>query len=144
MARVDRMINKKPRAKVISDSTFAQRQREAAVMVASGDWTEARPGHFVALYAMGHAKAYGVPPLELTPPARMGAAAMVAKLLRDSFGGEPQRLYAFVRWVWTREREREEWRRANNREGRRVSWQLQFGKLFLTDYALAIERAKTR
>lgn len=139
---IERVEKPRKRAKTIPRATWDQKQRDAAAMVASGDWSGAKPAHFVALYAMGHAKAYGVEAHELTSRARLNAAAMASKLLRDSFGDSPQRFYEFMRWTWARERSREEWRRANLRDTRRISWQLQFGPHLRTDYEMHLLRSK--
>lgn len=147
MARLERQIDRaeaKPRrrAKTIPNVSFEEREREAAQMIASGTWVGARPVHFVALYSLGHAKCYGVPAADLSSRARMTASALAARMLRDHFGGDPDAMYAFVKWVWLREREREEWRRANGRDGKRISWSLQFSNALLTDYRLSLQRRR--
>lgn len=139
---IERVENPRKRAKTIAPATWEQRLREASEMIASGDWGEAKPVHFVALYAMGHLKCYGVEAHELTSRARMNASALAGRMLRDFFQDDRARLYAFVVWVWKREREREAWRRANGRETRRISWQLQFGRHLLADYEMHLRSAK--
>lgn len=139
---IERADKPRKRAKALPRASWEQKQREAAAMVSGGDWSSAKPAHFVALYAMGHARAYGVEAGELTPKTRMSASAMAGRMLRDDFGGDPRRLYEFVRWTWSREKAREEWRRANGRETRRISWQLQFGPHLRTDYEMHLLRKK--
>ncbi len=122
------------RAKTISNSAFEKAERETDRMMASGEWDDAMPRHFVCLYAMLHERVYGVSADDLTGTTRVYAAGLASKLLASHFGGDPCALAEFIRWSWQREKSREEWRRANGVEGRRMHWRWQFGLSMVTDY----------
>lgn len=114
---------------------------EAQEMRASGDWSKGRPVHLVAVYAWCHEQTYEVFPTELVGLNWMAAASSAAKLLREEFDGSVERGIAFLKWTWGREREREEWRRANSKEGGRISWRAQFQqRMILTDYRIFCAR----
>ena len=99
-------------------------------------WKEAEAKHMVAFYRMAHASVYGVVPQELEDGQTYLTALSAAKrMLKAEFGGNPQKMAEFIRWVWARERKSEKWRRSNGRETRRVGWRLQFvTRHLMTDY----------
>ena len=114
----------------------------------------AKPAHFVALYAWLHAEVYGAPPAELRSQAWWGAVSAATKLLRDEFSdeahpeGSPLRMLDFIRWVWRRERGREQRAAAREGEGheaRRIGWALQFVlRHLVTDYRVDMAREGRR
>jgi hypothetical protein len=122
------------KTRTISDSVFAKVRRDVEAMIVSGDWSEATPRDFVALYAMLHNRVYGVEPEDLTSTTRLHAAAAARRLLDRSFGGDPGEFASFIRWVWIREESREKWRVQNNISGGRVSWYKQFNGALVTDW----------
>lgn len=141
-AQLIELCRRKPRVmktKSISDGPWEKARRQAAEMIRSGHWEDAIPRHFVAAYAILHEMVYGVAPAELTPVSRLRAARTASLCLQREFGDDAAEMADFLRWTWTREREREKWRRANGREGGRIGVYLQFGAL-VTDYRLAIAR----
>lgn len=97
------------------------------------------PGKLVAMYWVCHEKVYGVVPVEIDNSAAWKTAMLRAgSMVKRHFDGDMERAITFMRWVWTREQKNEEWRRANNRDGRRISWQNQFSHDFLiTDWRAA-------
>lgn len=136
----NRLEEKRPRAKTISDSAFARATREAVLMMESGDWSAAVPRHFVALYALLHEKVYGVRADELTPSARLVAAGLARGMCDRLFGGDPGEMAGYMRWVWAREKDREAWRRANQKDGGRIGARLVFGGALVTEYRLHLAR----
>lgn len=126
--------------------TPARAQRfaaEAEHMRETQDWDDATPGHLVALYAWCHAKVYGVEAAELHSGATYAQAVAAAKRLVDvEFSGDVTAAVGFVRWTWGREASRERWRRENGRDGGRIGWRLQFGPAMMTDYRIAMARAR--
>ena len=100
--------------------------------------------HLVALYVKLHTSVYGVEPVELhTGSCYFGATSAATKLVRSEFGDDMNRVLAFIRWVWQRERETEKWRRVNGAEGRRIGWHIMFAqRTLVTDYRLSKERSR--
>jgi len=114
---------------------------EADVLRQASKWDDARPGHFVALYGMLHARTYGAPPAELERGRDYAQAILAAAtLLKREFESDPARMFEFLRWTWAREEGREKWRRQNANGGSRIGWRLQFGAALITDYR--VERAR--
>lgn len=130
---------RKARARTIPDAAWERARREAEAMMRTGEWGEALPRHFVAAYALLHERVYGVADGELAPPVRLRAAAAASRCLDHEFGGDRGAMAEMVRWAWQRELEREKWRRANGRQGGKLTAWLQFGRV-VTDYRLAQAR----
>jgi hypothetical protein len=131
----------KKRAPAISDAAFDKLRAEARRAMQSGEWGEAGPRAMVALFVELHERVYGVPCSDLTPTARQLASFAASAMLRREFNGDALAMAMFIRWTWMREKERENWRRANGRDGGAISWRLQFNGRLLTDYRLAKARA---
>jgi hypothetical protein len=107
----------------------------------SGDWDGATGAHLVCLYEFLHREVYGVPSDVVDRKTRMFAGAAADRLIARDFGADAGEAVRFMKWVWKRESEREEWRRANRRDGQRVGWRLQFCFASLvTDYRLHVAR----
>lgn len=132
---------KKSKARTICDSRWKPLLSEARTMMLAGDWSEAYPRHFAALYAILHEKVYGIPATDLTPSNRLKAAGAAMHLLAQ-LGNDKNEMAVFVRWVWLREQSREKWRRENNRPGGRVSWTQQFSGSYLADYRVELLRKR--
>lgn len=109
------------------------------------DWEGMTPGKLVALYWLCHEKVYGVVPVEIDTAAAWERAMKVAgAMVKRHFDSDMERAITFMRWVWTREAEREEWRRSNNRDGQRLNWRNQFAQDFLiTDWRAAAMRHRS-
>lgn len=103
---------------------------------------EGAPKHLVALYARMHRHVYGVDAEEIAgPKEHAGACSAATKMLREVFEGDFASAIDFMRWVWLRERKREEWRRANDKEPFRIGWRYQFvSRSLVTDYRHALHR----
>jgi hypothetical protein len=100
-----------------------------------------QPRHFVGVYAVLHRETYGVDPLELTQSRHYAAAVRHAKRLLDvDFGGDAFKFASFLNWTWARERKREK-RSNGDRDGHRLTWQIQFAsRAMLADYRAACLR----
>ncbi len=111
-------------------STGSRRKQyieEVRDRMARKDWSGVTPGKLVALYWCCHEKVYGVVPVELDKASTWETAMKRAGLMvKQHFDNDMERAITFMRWTWTREAEREEWRRANTKQGRRITWQNQF------------------
>ncbi len=135
---------KKRTSSGIGEAAFVKLLREVENMLASGSFGDATGRHFVALYADLHYRIYGVQAVDLGAKQRLYAAKMAGDLLRKEFGGDAAAMSRFVAWTWTREKERERWRRENGRAGNRIDWRLQFGPRLLVDWRLDEKRAAAR
>jgi len=129
----------RPRPRTIAQGAMVRARGEAAAMMRSGDWAEAMGRHYLALYLILHERVYGVD-AGLTEEECFEAATMANHLLESDFDEDPGALVRFVAWTWSREQEREEWRRKNHRDGGAVGWRLQFSGRLLRDYRLAARR----
>jgi hypothetical protein len=122
------------------DERFKKTIDEVVVRMGSGDWTDTRPMHFVAMFALLHHRVYGVEAHELTTAERVRASTLAGHMLREHFGDDAGAMAAYVRWAWQREKQRETWRRTNARTGGRLMARFVFGGALLTDYHLDLAR----
>ena len=100
-----------------------------------------KPSDFVALYAWLHNQVYNVDPSsELNGKSGLAARNFAKTILKEEFGGIVDDMIMFMRWTWWREREREEWRKANNRQGGRITWKYQFSRGLVNEYRLMRRR----
>jgi hypothetical protein len=128
------------KTKTIGDTAFMRTLEQVADMLKSGKWKEAEGKHFVALYADLYFRVYGVMPGDLGPKERVYATKTAGLLLQRSFGGDPEAMAKFLAWTWTREKEREQWRRENSRDGGIIDWRLQFSGKLVSSYRIAEAR----
>jgi hypothetical protein len=136
---------KKPReVKGVSDKAFAKLLEEAADMLTRKAWGSAQGRHFVALFAELHFRVYGVACAELGSKERVYATKLANDMLSKDFAGDAAMMATFIAWLWSREKEREEWRRNNQRSGSRIGWRYQFGRAALTDFRIEQARKATR
>jgi len=103
----------------------AKSKAEMQAMAESGEWEGASGAHLVALYEWMHEQVYGVV-ADLDRKSRMFATSSANRLIAKDFAGDAAKSVLFMKWVWRREGEREAWRRANQRDGQRIGWRLQF------------------
>lgn len=95
--------------------------------IAEQDWSGTKPGLLVALYWSCHVKVYGVVPAELDSATTWTTAMKAAgNMVRFYFDNDVQSAIKFMRWLWTREQGREQWRRKNMVSGARITWVRQF------------------
>jgi hypothetical protein len=139
-ARTSRRSEQRERPKTIADAAWARAIETVRGMAAEDEYKEALPLHFVALHAVLFEAVYQFAPLDLTPQTRMAACGMVAALSKAVFGEDPEKVAAYLKWVWSREEETEAWRKKNGRGGRTLGWRLVFGRSLLNDYANAVRR----
>jgi hypothetical protein len=132
--------DRREKPKTIADAQWRKAREWAEGAMRDGDWSEALPRHFVAAYELLHERTYGVAPAELTPAVRLQAAGLAAAMLRKEFDDDPEEMAEFLRWTWNQEAKTEKWRRANNRDGRRIGFRLQFTGALLTDYRISKKR----
>lgn len=124
-----------------SKQTMQRVKRENALFSDSGNWNAASPHHLVSLVASCHEEVYGVVDFELEAPKTFGLAAILAKnLLSKRFNGNVQAMVEFIRWTWKREKAREQWRIENQKEGKRISFRLQFSDSLFSDFVLHLRR----
>jgi hypothetical protein len=132
----------KPRTPSIPNAAWSRACEEARIYASTGDWSQATPRHFVALYDTLHHKIYGVSCEELTPQGRAKVTFAATRVLKVQFDGDANAFAEFLRWTWMREAERERRRRESGFGGGvRIGPWLQFGGTLLTDYRLAVVRA---
>lgn len=131
------------RPKNLSRAQLNRAVGELDVFRRSGDWTSAKPVHFVALYIAQHERVYGVTPPELTPEIAHRARFCAATMLRTCFSSDPVEMADYFWWTWKRESEREAARRAGKfASDGRIGWYAMFTRSKLYgDYRVAIERA---
>lgn len=137
----------KPRPKKKAYTPMPKARRRAFIdevqeRMRTQEWDGMTTGRLVALYWLCHERVYGVVPSELDNAAVWSRAMLHAgKMVASEFDDDVGRAVVFMRWVWTRERDIEEWRRRNQRNGRRISWLDQFcyGRL-VSDWRIAAAR----
>ncbi len=119
-------------------------EAEARRRLESGDWRGARPGVLVAAHGLFHRGVYGIPDPAVATAEGFRKATFVASsaLRREPFSGDVVRLADFLRWVWIREGEREEWaaRKGVARHTRLSVWRA-FSAEAVGDWLLAARRA---
>jgi hypothetical protein len=104
-------------------------------------WDRIRPGHLVALWAWSFARTYGVAAPKLTGKEFAVARKLAAKLVAEQFGDLAKNALPFIRWVWERECEREEWRRKSGKGGGSMGWRAQFGSSsVVAEWRIAVAR----
>ena len=112
---------------------------------ASGRWDDATAGAFVGLYAMCHRLTYGVDAADLAERGTFQAATRAAtRALHDHFGDDKAELVEFVKWVWEREKGREEWAAREGKSRGRLNVRIQFSAGLVTDYRVDQSRHKRR
>lgn len=135
---------KKHRSVGIGDAAFLRVLDDLNSKLASGAVASLEPKHFVALYADLHFRVYGVEPIDLGSKERAFAAKLARDMLEKDFAGDAAKMAEFVSWAWSREKEREQWRRDNGRDGGRISWRFQFGRQLLADFKVRKVRADAK
>lgn len=130
----------KPKRKPsMSDRVLSKLIEEAKEFARTGEWANAAPRHFFALFEWLHREVYGIESFT-TPTDRLGAVSAVASMLTKRFDDDPTEMARFVRWTWKREKSREDWRRENERDGGRITWRIQFSGSLYGEWRLACMR----
>jgi hypothetical protein len=134
-----------PKKGHVTPRAIKKHAAEAAEMMRTSNWSNAKACHVVALYKWCHTKVYGVEAAELTNGFEyMQACAGAARLIKKEFSENTTACIAFVRWTFQREAWKEKKRREEGDESRgfRVGWKYQFGARLLTDYRIDCARRK--
>lgn len=76
----------------------------------------------VALFCWAHNEIYGVSCTAEVARVFRGARSAADKLIRIEFQSDVEKAVEYMRWVWKREREREQWRRRNTGYGKVLTW----------------------
>lgn len=114
---------------------------DAEKRAASGDWESASGRSFVGLYALCHRLTYGVDAVELEDRQTLqNATRAAAKALHVHFADDKSELVEFVKWVWEREKGRDQWAAQNGRARNRLGIRLQFAPALVTDYRVDQQR----
>jgi hypothetical protein len=97
----------------------------------TGDWTKARPIHFLALYRWLYENIYNSAPVI----SRLAIFVFSSKL-KEYFGSDPDKLATYMRWVWKREKRTEEWCRERRirRHAKSLTVRLLFTDDLITEY----------
>lgn len=134
IAAMPKTKKRKPSAQRTLDNALV----EMEVYKETGDWSTAKPMHYVALYAWLHTSIYETEPLDLLEGKSLLAASSAAKKMLDvDFDNEGKRFVEFIAWCWRRERIA-----TKKGSGRRLSWRLQFAsRHLLVDYRVDLMRA---
>lgn len=137
---------KRPPSKGITLRGIKRAQSEVQEFLNGRGWSDAKPHHLVALYALCHAETYGVEVInELVGNVWFGARSAATKMLRDEFDDDLERGVEFLRWTWHREGGRETWRRQHGKPGGRITWRTQFQlRALINEYRIELERQRGR
>ncbi len=127
----------------ISDADLRDPRGELEVMISNDDFAAARPIHLVVLYLKLHERVYGVDAIDCGPGERVAAVARAKSMVGESFDNSVPAAVEFLRWTWTRENEREKFRRGRGSGGQRIAWRLQFSNTLIVDYRLHLARSKS-
>lgn len=146
---IDQAPPKKPRGKTTARSSSgyekARAETNALVTIERSNpevWASAQPKHLVALYSLLHEQVYDVAPIELKDVWK-GVVSAAKSMLEKEFNKDAKAFVEFIRWTWIRERHREMKRRAENADGSRIGWVLQFkSRAMLTDYRVDVARSQ--
>lgn len=111
--------------------------------IAEGQWDDIKPSFIVGLYVWCYVNVYGVQP-SLNKKEWLAACAMAKRVIADEFGGDDHLMIGYVKWVWQREREREEWRRKNRKSGYVLGWRRLFSNQLLNEYRVEEARQNER
>jgi len=133
---LDSMVaSRRTRRSAVSKATIEREIADIERRVAENDWRSLKPAQLVAVYAWCHDRAYGVRPDDLTGATWSDARKRAGLMVKRDFGGDVDAALEFLRWVWGREEGRIEWKKANGRPIRRLTWHDQFtARWLLSDY----------
>lgn len=121
---------------------LAKQITETHAMMKSDDWSQAKASHLVALYVILHEKIYGVAP-ELKGDELKQAKLVAGQFLKTRCKGKFEKAVEYMKWVWKRERGREDWRRNNHIDGKVLGWRLILKvDSMWTEYRVGQERRK--
>lgn len=96
--------------------------KEVAECIETDDWGDKRPALLVGVFCWAHEQIYGVDCVREVKRFFLTASQGARKLIDEEFEGDFDEALRFMKWVWARERDREEWRRKNTGYGKRLRW----------------------
>ena len=136
-------VGKKRRLASISSSALDRILAETRVAMKTGDWTDLNSRHVFAYWAIAHELVYGVAPVT-TGAERAQAAMRMGAAIKRHFDGDVGKAADYLRWLWTRERGREEWRRREGTSrGASLGWRMMFLSALVTEYRVDGARVRT-
>ena len=99
---------------------FERYVEEVLVMWKNCNFQHAGPSHFVALFSALYEHVFKVPSLDFESPSKIAAATKATRLLlQNHFNDEPERLSAYLQWVFGREAAKV---KTNTLNGWRPAW----------------------
>lgn len=117
---------------------------EVRRLVQGGEPKMMTPTQLVALYYLCHSEVYGAEPSELVGETWRAACLAAGRLSKSEFNGNSADVVEFIRWVWRREKWRED-RRQDGASRWRVTWRQQFVRRdLLADYRTDLARRARR
>ena len=117
----------------VRKDSWDKAREEVAFRASEGDWEDAKPLAFVALYALLHERIYGVEASDLLPQSRLRISGMASRMLKNEFGGDGGAMATFIRWTWRREQAK----RKNGKRHFRIGPALQFNGGLLVEWRMA-------
>lgn len=141
VGKVSKKLERRKKTKTIAASSFDRACIEVEEMIKTGKWAGCRARHLVALYDLMHYKCYKIEDASLGSKERYNATMLATTFTKREFGeGNFVKVVEYMRWLWSREMEREKWRRENYKEGGRLGYYHVFGNKNLTEYKLYLAR----
>ncbi len=137
------LIPRKKKSRTVAASTFDRTRVETQEMIDTRDWGACAARHLVALYDLMHLKIYGID-VTMSGSERYTATLMAGGFVKRAFGGDFEKSVDYFRWAWTREKEREKWRRENGRDGGTIGLGFMFSNKLLDQYRIALVRQRNR
>lgn len=119
-----------PRAPGMSERMRKQLEAELDAAMATKSAACLRGPHFVIAYERMYADVYEIDVPDFDPKNRLAAAKAAEKMLTEKFGDDPSKFVDYMRFVFTREKSRHEYRKANPSFAttRTISWHFLFKK----------------
>lgn len=128
-----------PKKKRKPNVDYARIREETREMIRSQSFAGAKPSHFVALYELMHEQVYGVEATDMTNEQRRRAGFRASQFLGTECNGDPELFARYVRWFWRREKERETWRKEEQRVYR-ATWGAAFSRSAAVEFRMALAR----
>lgn len=137
---------KRPATTRVKAGSVEESVGESEQMMSLGEWGEARPRHFVALWAICHKRVYRVDPTsELKGLVWKSAIKAAATMLRNEFNEDSEEMATFIRWCWIKEDSKDKWCKSQNiTRSVRIDWRKQFNGAMLADWRVELARKGER
>lgn len=126
-----------------AESDLAGAMADAKRRAESGDWEGATGRTLVGAFLLCHRMVYRFIPAEMeNTPIFRSACKRAEHCYRRHFRDDPDACVEFIKWVWLRERSRQEWALRQNREVRRLHAGLVFSDGYVDDYRVHLQGAR--